>query len=72
MSVAILITGTFDGGVKLSKEDLQVATDLWSKNTNSTCIHFEKQIGKPAEAMHEAVHEAITGVIARHATQHNG
>lgn len=68
MSVAILTTETLNGGVKLSKEDLQVATDLWSKTINPTCIEFEKRTGKPAEAMREA----ITGVIARRATRHSG
>jgi len=51
--------------VKLSKEDLQVAIDLWDKVINPTCIDFEKRTGKPAEAMREA----IAGVMARRVNQ---
>jgi len=51
--------------VKLSKEDLQIATSLWDEVINPTCIEFEKKTGKPAQAMREA----IAGVIARRVNQ---
>ena len=51
--------------MKLTKDDLQVATDLWDNVINPTCIEFEKRTGKPAEAMREA----IAGVIARRVHQ---
>lgn len=51
----------------MSKEDLQFATDLWDDVINPTCIKFEKETGKPAEAMREA----IAGVITRHVRQNN-
>jgi len=58
---SLLVTETLDRGVKLSKEDRQVATDLWDNVINPACIEFEKRTGKPAEAMREA----IAGVITR-------
>jgi hypothetical protein len=61
----LLVTETLNRGVKLSKEDLQVATKLWDEVINPTCIEFEKRTGKPAEAMREA----IAGVIARRVNQ---
>jgi len=51
--------------VKLSKEDRQVTTNLWDNVINPACIEFEKWMGKPAEAMHEA----IAGVITRRMNQ---
>src|SRR5258706_985390 len=54
-------TETFTLGGNLSKEDLEVATDLWDNTINPACIAFEERTGKPAEAMREA----IAGVIAR-------
>jgi hypothetical protein len=51
--------------VKLSEEDLKVATDLWENTINPACIAFEKHTKKPAEAMREA----IAGVIARRVNQ---
>jgi hypothetical protein len=59
--VALLVTETLNGGVKLSKEDLEVAVKLWEDTINPACIEFQKRTGKPAEAMREA----IAGVIAR-------
>lgn len=67
MLVAFLVTETFDRGVKLSKDDLKVATELWDNVINPACIQFEKQTGKPAEAMREA----IAGVIVNRVNQHN-
>jgi hypothetical protein len=61
----LLVTETLNLGVELSKEDLQVATKLWDEVINPTCIEFEEWTGKPTQAMHEA----ITRVIARHANQ---
>ncbi len=60
-SVALLLTATFNGGVKLSKEDLKFAVNLWEETINPACIKFQEKMGKPAEAMREA----IAGVIAR-------
>ena len=65
--MAFLVTEIFDQGTKLSKEDLQFATDLWDNVINPACIEFEERTGKPAEAMREA----IAGVIARQVHQHN-
>jgi hypothetical protein len=53
--------------VNLSKEDLQVATDLWDKVINPACLDFQKRTGKPAEAMREA----IARVIARRVNHHS-
>ena len=61
------MTETFDGGVKLSKEDLQFANKLWNETLNPACIEFEKRTGKPAEAMREA----IIGVSTRRVNQHS-
>ena len=60
-SMALLVTETFNGGVKLSKEDLQVAVRLWEENINPACMEFQQKTGKPTEAMREA----IASVIAR-------
>ena len=60
-------TETFNGGVKLSKEDLEFANELWNETINPACIDFERHMGKPTEAMCEA----ITGVIMRHVNQHS-
>lgn len=60
-----IITETFDRGVDLTKEDLQIANDLWDEVINPKCVEFEKRTGKPAEAMREA----IAGVIARRVNQ---
>ena len=65
--MALLITETFDGGVKLSKEDLQLANKLWAETLNSASIEFQKQMGKPAEAMCKA----ITAASMRHVNQHS-
>jgi hypothetical protein len=54
-------------GVNLTKEDLQVATDLWDKVINPACMDFQKRTGKPAKVMHEA----IAGVIARRVNHHS-
>jgi hypothetical protein len=56
-----LVTETLNRGVKLSKEDLQVTTDLWENTINPACIEFERQMGKPAEAMRKA----LAGIIAQ-------
>ena len=65
MSVPLLVTDTLDRGVKLSKEDLQTATDLWDQVINPACIDFEKWTGKPADAMRKA----ILGVIKKRVNQ---
>jgi len=65
--VAFLVTETFDQGTNLSKDDLQVATDLWDNVINPACMKFQEETGKPAEAMREA----IAGVIARQVRQNN-
>jgi len=57
---SLLVTETLDRGVKLSKEDCQVTTDLWDKVINPACIEFEKRTGKPTEAMREAIARVIT------------
>ena len=64
--MALLVTETFNGGVKLSKEDLQVTVRLWEETINPACMEFQEKTGKPAEAMRKA----ITGVITRH-VNHN-
>jgi len=51
--------------VKLSKEERQIAIDLWNDVINPKCLEFAEQTGKPADAMREA----ITGVIARRTNQ---
>ena len=67
MCVCVLThyTETHSQGAKLSKEDLQITADLWDNVINPACIKFEKETGKPAEALREA----IAGVSARHVSQ---
>ena len=66
ISMAFLITETFNWGVKLNKDDLQFVNVLWDNILNPACLQFVEWTGKPAKAMHEA----ITGVIASQVNQH--
>ena len=66
--MALLVTETFDGGVKLSKEDLQLANKLWAETINSASIEFQKQTGKPAEVMREAITAASTRRVNQHSS----
>ncbi len=66
MPVAFLVTETFyHQGTTLSKDDHQIAIDLWDNVINPACLEFEEKTGKPAEAMREA----IAGVIAKQVRQ---
>jgi hypothetical protein len=48
-------------GVELNESDLKRVADLWNNVVNPACLQFEKETGKPAEAMREA----IAGVFER-------
>jgi hypothetical protein len=41
--------------VKLDKDDLKQVADLWDEYINPACIQFEKETGKPAEALCNAI-----------------
>jgi hypothetical protein len=42
-------------GVELDQSDLKRVADLWNNVINPACLQFEKETGKPAEAMREAI-----------------
>ena len=41
--------------VELDQSDLKRVADLWNDVINPACLQFEKDTGKPAEAMREAI-----------------
>jgi len=54
-------------GIKLDDKDLRHVTDFWDNIINPTCIGWEKETGKPAEAYREA----LVGVLERQVAKFN-